>query len=1537
MCFFFQQTLYNVFVRAYDAGGLPAVIVTDWRKVLFSNSIFPELTGLDEVVLISDDFHNFFDCDIDWKSIKKIGRASLKFYNILGQKKFFDVYCNESNGSYVLTLFESGLDKKTTQSENQGIEECGKFLELAPIGLYRATPDGRLISANETLAKMLGYESSDRMNVELKSLGAHIDPALLGERVKKWKNIKEFGKPFEFQVRRLDGSTIWLRDQGNLEFDENGEIAVIEGMLTDVTAEHEIRELLWNVKSNLEDTVEEKDKKLINATRRERIVARRLKTILDSIPDVAWLKDKNFNVIAANQSYVNLAGFSSPDDCLGKNDFDIWPEEIAMVYRGNDIEVVESRKKIVFEEPIITPEKKVLFYETIKLPVFDDLNEIIGIAGISRDVTSRKRQQEELEILVAERTRDLERINEQLLEEIEEHKRLEVALDESNQRFKNLIRLSPDVIMVIDKGGHILSFQNGQGYFLDTNTTEILDTKKIEDFPFKNGADDLNRAIDSIEKAIESGRLQSFEFSGVFEDICRHYQARIVKKDADSVVVFARDITVLKNAHIKIEDSERKFRDLFNFSPEPMIITGIDSRKIVDVNEAMLDFIDKDSDEIIGLTLLEFVDKCSIFLTEESLDALKNAPEKTSNLEIDFIYGDSGVKHSLYSSSVVSINGESCIISVFRDITERKQQQILLNQSNIFLDTMVSTLHEVVFVKDLEGRYTYYRWPEYEGHPSFDVSKLIGKKIEEIEVKPDRIAESNKAFNDVIESGCPVTYYTNLKLSISESNEVMEVTLSPMKDADGNITSVVGVAKSITEKVVAEQRVKVSEERYKKLSEGVNSPIFVHDGERFVYFNAAFSKAIGYSRDELEEMEIYKILHPDMVDRMKEQFKKRVAGESVPIKGLVNIITKSGEELIWELLISGTELDGKKCSLISATDITKLKKKEKALIESRNNYAQLVNAVPDLIFTISAEGRYIEYRAIDESDLYIPSDEIIGKTVFDTLPESIASEVIGKIRTVLNTKEFVDFEYSLDFGEKTRYFQARIGYRDEDSVISVIRDISDIKRAQNKLRSSNEFLNSVVTSMYEVVWAKDLEGRYTYYRWPELEKNGAFDPKEYVGGKAEDFISQQAHIQLTNQMFEKVIKTGEDVSYRTEVFVESLERTEIMNISLTPLLDNDGKIVGVIGVGKSITQQFLAEEKARYFEKRYAGIVEAVEDLIFEIRNEIVMFVSPSLKKLVGVDPKTLVGKSIYDVADEWQITSADDLTLSKKFFEFCVVDKRGKTRYFDTRMSKVGSSLFGVAREITRKKYLEQAKEKYYSSLMHELKNPLVLIQGYSEMLEPKLDGDELDMLKIIQESAKRQDRRLTELSTKNASGRNYKFMQVNAYESIKKSVDYLAKLFPMLSNKHHGHDTSVFSSNIDERLKKVQLLIDVESLDEVFENLVSNAVKYSPGDRVHVSLVAKKLDNARVEVSVTDKGYGIPEDELKKIFKPFYRIDNDNTLEIEGTGIGLANSKLHVEVNDGEIFVESTPGEGSTFRVVLPIYSYLTDDSEQYNPLLD
>lgn len=226
----------------------------------------------------------------------------------------------------------------------------------------------------------------------------------------------------------------------------------------------------------------------------------------------------------------------------------------------------------------------------------------------------------------------------------------------------------------------------------------------------------------------------------------------------------------------------------------------------------------------------------------------------------------------------------------------------------------------------------------------------------------------------------------------------------------------------------------------------------------------------------------------------------------------------------------------------------------------------------------------------------------------------------------------------------------------------------------------------------------------------------------------------------------------------------------------------------------------------------------------------------------------------------------------------------------------------------------LDRLKSELISTVSHELRTPLASIKGYiSTLLRPDVNWDEAskaEFLQIVDEESDRLQALIDNL------------LQMSRIDAgmlrIDKQPVQLSRLVHRVARKARlrapNHRIAVLFSNDAQ-----EVAVDAAQIEQVLNNLVDNAVKYSPaGSRI---VIRGETEDGAVKVSVSDEGIGISPQHLARIFERFYRVDTTETKRIHGTGLGLSICRGIIEAHSGKIFAKSTPGHGSTFTFVLPL----------------
>ncbi|RFU65863.1 ATP-binding protein [Peribacillus glennii] len=253
------------------------------------------------------------------------------------------------------------------------------------------------------------------------------------------------------------------------------------------------------------------------------------------------------------------------------------------------------------------------------------------------------------------------------------------------------------------------------------------------------------------------------------------------------------------------------------------------------------------------------------------------------------------------------------------------------------------------------------------------------------------------------------------------------------------------------------------------------------------------------------------------------------------------------------------------------------------------------------------------------------------------------------------------------------------------------------------------------------------------------------------------------------------------------------------------------------------------------------------------------------------------------------------------------------------------GAGSILVHRDITKEYEVDQMKSEFVSTVSHELRTPLASVLGFTELILNKELKPERQKkyLQTIYNEAKR----LTSLIND--------FLDVQRMESGKQMYEkkYL-DLLPIIDKVVESQEvnTSKHMLQVQSLSKENIILGDKSKIQQVFTNLINNAVKYSPsGGDIAIKIYQTEHE---IKVDVTDQGLGIPNDSIEKLFQKFYRIDNSDRKRIGGTGLGLSIVDEIMKGHHGQVTVESEYGRGSTFTLSFPKVQMKNGDKEQDLP---
>lgn len=312
---------------------------------------------------------------------------------------------------------------------------------------------------------------------------------------------------------------------------------------------------------------------------------------------------------------------------------------------------------------------------------------------------------------------------------------------------------------------------------------------------------------------------------------------------------------------------------------------------------------------------------------------------------------------------------------------------------------------------------------------------------------------------------------------------------------------------------------------------------------------------------------------------------------------------------------------------------------------------------------------------------------------------------------------------------------------------------------------------------------------------------------------------------------------------------------------------------------------------------------------------------SPNFCQLLELRSKETLNKLYWEVIWNQEINhSIREALLYKRAVRKEINIIGPQDSFFSMQISPVMGheekliSLIAVFHDITELKKLEKVRAEFVANVSHELKTPLTAIKGFVETLKISVKDDPVAtgrFLDIIDKQTQRLENLVNDLLILSAIEFNEVKMNFMA-ESLNKIISTVMALQKRVIEEK-GHQVTV---EIPDNLPNV--LVDRLRMEQVFLNLIDNAVKFTPpGGQI---IIRAQWERPYVCVEVKDNGVGIPAEHLSRVFERFYRVDRARSREAGGTGLGLAIVHQIVSAHQGKIEVESSAGLGSTFRIFLP-----------------
>lgn len=608
------------------------------------------------------------------------------------------------------------------------------------------------------------------------------------------------------------------------------------------------------------------------------------------------------------------------------------------------------------------------------------------------------------------------------------------------------------------------------------------------------------------------------------------------------------------------------------------------------------------------------------------------------------------------------------------------------------------------------------------------------------------------------------------------------------------------------------------------------------------------------------------------------------------------------------------------------------------LNEAKYRYMFHNNPQPMWIYDLETFG-FLEVNDAAEKHYGFSKEEFLSLNLEDILP-------LFEIEKLTKNKKSIDSQINLT-GEWTHkkkngelisvetvsYF---IIFNQRNARHVLINDITERKKAEEELIRERKLLRTLIDNLPVTIYVKDVECRKVIANRADLDVIGLESEEEVIGKTDLDIFNNE----IGKRGFaddKKVIENGVAVLNREEDFYDSKGIQRWLLTSKIPLTDENGKITGLVGIGRDISEQKQAQEKILKLSK---GIEQSPASIEITDINGIIEYINPRFTQTTGYTEAEVIGKHARILKsgampedayrDLWKTISSGEVWKSE------LINRRKDGTLFWESITitsikndkDIITNYIAVKEDITTRKQMEteliQAKEKaeesdrlksaFLANMSHEIRTPLNSIIGFSELLgDPDFDKEQKEeFIRTIVDNGNNLLVIISDIM-------DFSMLEARQIKIRPENISSKKLVTDLLNDYNQKASQKGIEFRLDRTSDAQDIWIesDIYRIKQIFNNLIGNALKFTEKGHIEIGFTEK---NEMVEFHVKDSGIGIAPEYHKAIFDRFRQVDTAKTRKYGGNGLGLAITKNLVELLGGKIWLESEPGKYSHFFFTIP-----------------